>query len=79
MWIAANGGVIKYDPNKMPFTHLQFRNNNQNGVINYFEVDKSNNNYVWILSSNNSLIKYNLIDGSNQVYDASLISRWFSN
>ena len=73
MWIAANGGVIKYDPNKMPFTHFQFRNNNQNGVINYFEVDKSNNNYMWLLSSNSSLIKHNLMEGSNQVFDASSI------
>jgi len=72
MWIAAQGGVIKYDPNKVPFTHTQFNiaenQNDRNDLINYIELDKSDNKYVWLLSSNNSLIKYNLDDGNNNIF-----------
>jgi serine phosphatase RsbU (regulator of sigma subunit)/ligand-binding sensor domain-containing protein len=78
IWIAANGGLIKYDPNREPFTHIQFNTkasqNDRSGIISDIKLDKSDKIFAWLISSDNSLVKYNLKNGHSQSFKIMLPS-----
>lgn len=73
MWLTSNGGLIKYDPLREPFTHIQFKSstnqNDRNGIINYIQLDKLDKNYVWLLMSGNILNKYNLANNTSESFN----------
>ena len=73
MWIAAYGGLIKYDPNREPFTHVQFNTaesqNDRSSIIKYLNLDKFDKHFAWLLSSDNTLKKYDLHNGKTQRFN----------
>jgi len=76
LWIAASGGLIKYDPNREPFTHVSFNTitsqDNRNSSLNYLLLDKFDKETAWLLSSDNKLIKYGLQSNSMKYFNISL-------
>ena len=73
IWIAAYGGLIKYDPNREPFTHVQFNTtenqNDRSSIIKYLNLDKFDKHFAWLLSSDNTIKKYNLQNGNTQIFN----------
>ncbi len=73
MWIAGQGGLIKYDPNREPFRSTQIsveeNQDERGGIITYLKLDLLNRNYIWLLSSENKLIRHDLTGGNNLSFD----------
>jgi serine phosphatase RsbU (regulator of sigma subunit)/ligand-binding sensor domain-containing protein len=71
VWIAAQGGLIKYDPNNEPFSHVKINvaenQDNRGSVINYIKPDKLDKQSIWMLSTGNMLVKYNLKNSSTRL------------
>ena len=70
IWIAAHGGVIKYDPHTMPFQSLHLISNTNQGSRNInlvnIQFDNMNMESIWAMSTDNSLINYNLRNGDTK-------------
>ena len=68
IWIAAHGGVIKYDPQTMPIQSLHLisktTQDNHNISLTNIQFDNMNMESIWALSTDNNLIHYNLNNGS---------------
>ncbi|MCB0283662.1 MAG: SpoIIE family protein phosphatase [Calditrichaeota bacterium] len=70
VWIACHGGVIKYDPQNMPFQHLKLssgivQDSRSNNLMN-IQFDDVKRESIWALSDNNSLLRYNLKNGETK-------------
>ena len=83
IWIAARGGIIKYDPNREPFNHVRLttkntQDNRSNEIVNILP-DHTDKEIVWLLASDNSIIEYNLKNSSKKSYPLSLPSPFKNN
>ncbi len=78
IWIAAHGGVIKYDPQTMPFQSLHFISNTNQGNRNInlinIQFDNMNMESFWAMSTDHSLINYNLNNGTTKLVSFELPS-----
>ena len=67
IWIAARGGVMKYDPSMMPFLHIQLSNDNsqdkRSNTIYNIIPDNSNKQNILSVAQGNKFINYNLTTG----------------
>jgi serine phosphatase RsbU (regulator of sigma subunit)/ligand-binding sensor domain-containing protein len=69
IWIAARGGVMKYDPNTMPFIRVQLstgtnQDKRSNTLYNILP-DNLNKQNIWSVAQGNNLINYNLVTGNS--------------